>query len=394
MIKKLILYTGGIETLMYFSLQLGKAFEKRGYEIFYYDLRDELTSIEGLRAFAEEGVTASIGFNFNGCSGEDFLYDKNGEHLYDYLGIPLYNIVVDHPMYYHKFVPYLPQDYTQFSIDLEHEDYIKRFFPEIKRGFFLPLAGTGICDKNIPTWDERPIDVLFVGNYNPPEEHEPLIKRNGPEYEQFYRELIDDFIRYPHKELTTTIEQHLKAAFADELTEEGLKKTFPYMILIDLYIRHYFRGEVVRTLVDNGVPVTVYGKGWDHLKCEHPENLFVHDNVDSLTCLQRICEAKISLNVMPWFKRGAHDRVFNSMLNGAVCVTDPSQYLEQELTDGVEAVFYSLENLSELPDKIKEILNDTKRWKAIQKRAYEKAVDRHTWDHRAEQLHKALLIKT
>lgn len=392
MIKKLILYTGGIETLMYFSLQLGKAFEKRGYEIFYYDLRDELSSFERLQDFVEEGVTASVGFNFNGCSGEDFLYDKNDVHLYDFLHIPMINMVVDHPFYYHKFVPYLPQDYTQISIDLEHEDYIKRFFPEIKRGPFLPLAGTDICDGALPSWEDRPIDVLFVGNYNPPEEHEPLIKRNGPEYEQFYRDLIEDFIAHPWSELTTTIEKHLRESFADELTEESLRDTFPYMIMIDLYIRHYFRGEVVRTLADNGIPVTVYGKGWDRLHCRHPENLICHDNVDSLTCLQRICEAKISLNVMPWFKRGAHDRVFNSMLNGAVCVTDSSQYLDAEQRDHEDVEFYRLDELAALPDQVRAILSDQQHWQQLRDQAYTKAAARHTWDHRAERIHRELLL--
>lgn len=47
-----------------------------------------------------------------------------------------------------------------------------------------------------------------------------------------------------------------------------------------------------------------------------------------------LADAKVSLNVMPWFKDGAHDRVFNSILNGAVCVTDPSRYLEEELHEG------------------------------------------------------------
>ena len=392
MIKKLILYTGGIETLMYFSLQLGEAFERRGYEIFYYDLRDELSSIEGLRSFVTEGETASVGFNFNGCSGEDFLYDKNGIHLFDFLQIPMINIVVDHPFYYHKFLPYLPRDYTQLSIDLEHEEYLSRFFPEIRRGPFLPLAGTQITTKPCPGFDDRSIDILFVGNYNPPEKQDPVLARNGPEYEHFYRELIRDFIEHPWLELTTTIEKHLRENFADELTEESLKDTFPYMIMIDLYIRHYFRAEVVRTLVDGGLSVTVYGKGWETLPCEHPENLIIHDNVDSLTCLKRICEAKVSLNVMPWFKRGAHDRIFNSMLNGAVCVTDPSQYLEQELTDGEDVIFYRLEELHRLPEQVRSILQNKEKWMHLQSRAYEKAAARHTWDHRAERIHRELLL--
>ena len=202
---------------------------------------------------------------------------------------------------------------------------------------------------------------------------------------------MQDFIDHPWLELTTTIEKHLRENFSDELTEESLKETFPYMIMIDLYIRHYFRGEVVRTLVDSGVPVTVIGKGWDRLTCAHPENLIALGGADSLTCLQRTCEAKVSLNVMPWFKRGAHDRVFNSMLNGAVCVTDPSQYMEQELTAGEELIYYRLEDLAALPDQVRDIRDHKEKWTQLQKNAYEKAAARHTWDHRAERIHRELL---
>ena len=37
MIKKIILFTKGIETLWYFSEQLGKELEILGYDVFYFD---------------------------------------------------------------------------------------------------------------------------------------------------------------------------------------------------------------------------------------------------------------------------------------------------------------------------------------------------------------------
>ena len=37
---------------------------------------------------------------------------------------------------------------------------------------------------------------------------------------------------------------------------------FAGMLFLDMYNRTYFRGETVRTLVDNGVRVHVFGKGW------------------------------------------------------------------------------------------------------------------------------------
>ena len=144
MIKKIILFTKGIETLWYFSEQLGKELEILGYDVFYFDQCKEYRSLSALIWFCEPKVTAAISFNFDGCSGEDYFIDSKGVSFFDAREVTFINIVVDHPFYYHKFAPYLPKKYIQISIDREHEAYLKRFFPEIQRGPFVPLGGTGL----------------------------------------------------------------------------------------------------------------------------------------------------------------------------------------------------------------------------------------------------------
>ena len=135
------------------------------------------------------------------------------------------------------------------------------------------------------------------------------------------------------------------------------------MIFIDLYVRNYWRGKAVRTLVNAGIPVHVVGKGWEELEdVETSECLKLHPQTDSVTCLEMLADAKVSLNVMPWFKDGAHDRVFNSILNGAVCVTDPSCYLEEELHEGEGVCYVALQDMDALPEKVKDLLqNDSGR---------------------------------
>lgn len=419
MISKLIMYSHGIETLWFFSRQMAEEFERLGYEVHFFDPdSDRYDEFLRLIEFINNAChIASVGFNFSGCSGEECMYTEKGVHIYDKYHIPMINIVVDHPFYYHKFVPYLPKEnYIQCSIDSEHEDYLQRFFPDIKRGPFIPLAGTDIGSEE---WEARPIDIMFAGNYNPPEKQDELLKRNGPEYEKFYHDLIDDLIAYPEMEMTSAIEKHIRdGGFEDEITEESLKEVFPYMIVIDLYVRHYFRGEVVRILADAGIPIHVYGSGWEKLKTFHPEHVISHGNVDSLTCLKAARESKLSINVMPWFRHGAHDRVFNSMLNGSVCITDPSTYLQQEFIDGEDILFYSLKrhkqelyseakgsqigdsiykniktNIDDLPDLVTELLSDRSRWESIRQSAYETCYAKHRWSSRADLIHQELLSK-
>ena len=66
MIKKIILFTKGIETLWFFSEQMGKTFELLGYDVFYFDQCKEYRSLSDLIWFCEPGVTAAISFNYDG----------------------------------------------------------------------------------------------------------------------------------------------------------------------------------------------------------------------------------------------------------------------------------------------------------------------------------------
>ena len=260
---------------------------------------------------------------------------------------------------------------------------------------FRKLSGGCFChwrEDTLPKWEERPYDVVFTGNYTPLSKFEPTIERHGKEYADFYYGIIEDFKKHPHLGMDIGIREHLLSEVED-ITEDGVKEMMPNMIMIDLYVRNYFRGKVVQTLVDAGVSVHCFGAGWEFLPCEHPENLIKEGGVDSLACLQALSKAKVSLNVMPWFKDGAHDRVFNSMLNGAVCFTDWSRYLAENLRDGEDIFFYELDALECLPDMVQGILENRKKWEHMQKAAYETAEKSHTWERRAGVLHKEILSK-
>jgi hypothetical protein len=70
--------------------------------------------------------------------------------------------------------------------------------------------------------------------------------------------------------------------------------------------------------------------------------------------LSMFAKSKFVLNVMPWFKAGIHDRVFNAMINGAVCITDGSKMLERIFMPQKDYVAYSLKNLDEIPFIVKD----------------------------------------
>ena len=386
--KKIMLFEGDIETQGYFSRQLAASFEELGHETFMFDLSKPYVSTEKFFRFFEKGNTVLVNFNFHGMSGEEYFLDENDRSMWDALDIPSYNIVVDHPMYYHHFLEMVPKKYHHVSIDRNHDRYMQRFFPEIKRMPFLPLAGTKLNQNksNVPV-EYRKYDVMMVGNYCAPQTFEKFITRIDDEYTAFYYGMIDDLLANPDRTVEEVAETHLRDELG-EVPEEELKKALAAMTFIDLYVRYTIRGTAVQELADGGIKVHAFGDGWEMVPCRHPENLIVMNNLDSVGCLKKLCQTKISLNVMPWFKDGAHDRIFNSMLNGSVCLTDSSVYLDRILHDGVDSSIYSLKQLDRLPEIAGELLSSPDKMQSIADAGYRLAEADHTWMHRARRMHE------
>lgn len=388
--KKIMFFEGDIETQGFFSHQIADSMKELGHEVFIFDLSRAWNSTEKFFRFFEKGNTVLINFNFHGMSGEEYFLDENDTMMWDALDIPSYNIVVDHPMYYHHFLEKVPRNYHHISIDRNHEKYMRRFFPEIELAPLLPLAGTELNPNkfNVPI-EYRKYDVMMVGNYCVPQTFERFITRIDEEYTAFYYGMIDDLLANPCKTVEEVAEAHLREELG-EVPEDELKKAMAAITFIDLYVRYTVRGRAVQELVDAGVKVHVFGDGWQLLSCKHEENLILMNNLDSVGCLKKLCQAKISLNVMPWFKDGAHDRIFNTMLNGAVCLTDSSIYLDSILHDGVDSCIYSLKQMERLPEIAAGLLADPDRMQKIADGGYIMAKEGHTWAHRAQQLHELI----
>ena len=391
-ISRIVMVAGGVETLEYFAEQMAKRFRELGYAVFFYDLKDEAASARTLRKFVRTGQTALVTFNFQGLEKEEGVYRDGIGYVWEEYRIPCYNIAADHPYFYDDRLHDLPPDYHHISIDRCQEKYFREFYPEYHSQGFLPLAGTGLCENQSGGGEpagsgqcaEREYDVILTGNYTTVSFFEPYINWINDEYAAFYRGIIDDLIAHPHQTVEEAGIRHCEREMGETPYDE-LRIAFHRMIFIDLYVRNYWRGAAVRTLVNAGIRVDVVVKGWEELEgIKRPECLAIHPQTDSLTCLQMISRAKISLNVMPWFKDGAHDRVFNSILNGTVCVTDPSRYLTEELAEGEGVCYYELERLSELPGKVRLLLDDPKLRERIAAAGLPKVRERHTWAVRAD----------
>lgn len=379
--KRVVLFGGGNFILKYIMEQYVHAFREMRYETFvfpYVKTQAEFNeNTEKLFLFYEKGVDAVIAFNNFG-----FYMDTGKGSLWDIWNVPCYNLLFDHPMYYSDTLDKSPTRGIIVCEDRTHVKYVKRFYPTVCKSFFLPSGGEELHPnqpKN-PIAD-RPIDVLLVGSYKYDEKYV---------YDAVDEAVMDDLICNPHKTLEQAMEDYLKSVKPD-LSDAELKLMIQKHTHLDLNLTSMYRLEIIRVLVEAGITVSVYGLGWDKT------DLFGHPHFDCHPAgipfdagLALMEHSKIILNQLTWFKDGCCERIFNAMLQKAVCVTDDSVYLREQFTDGENIVFYSLKALEELPKLVGNLLQNPDHMQRIADSGYQTASAHHTWAHRAEELAKML----
>lgn len=217
-------------------------------------------------------------------------------------------------------------------------------------------------------------------------------------WEQLAIPCVNILIDHPFKTTEQALEETLLAV-GIELEEWRLKDVISDLHFVDLYAVSYYREKTVRTVAESGIPITLYGAGWENCEWIGRSNVFYGGKISANDVVAKMADTKIVLSTMTWFKDGTHDRVFNGMLQGAVTASDTSLYMKEEFCGAIseggedrrEMILFELGEIECLPGQIRELLENP--WKAqqIADRGYAKAKAHHTWQARAMELDEELL---
>lgn len=365
---RIILVEGPLKIVNYTAEQFREDFEALGHEVFIFVASAIEKDSAAFWEFVKRGVDFCLTFNNMAVARRL----QNGEYLWDYLNIPCFDYMFDHPLYFFDTFDAPPSSAVVTCVDRRHTEYVKRFYPGVKNCFFFPLAGEELFREEIIPWQERSLQALYVGS----------LKKNPQAAEDAFSRKITRLL-CSHTELTVeeAIEQLLGPV--DEIT---LKKTLEKYRYCDLNTNSVFRENLVRVLVKAGIHVTVYGSGWE--ECDFSDSPFFHYQglISQEECILKMQDTRFVLNSMPWFKDGTHDRVYNAMLAHALCITDPSGYLAEEFKDGEDILYYSLDEMEKLPELICYYEDHPEEAVCIIERGYQKAVLSHTWQNRSIEL--------
>lgn len=401
---KTILFIQGIyDTIDLFIAALSRSFRQMGCVCHVLDTREKAEFMPKLkRIITDEHVDALVTFNNIGYN----LSFSEGKNIWEEKGIPYINILMDHPFHYANPLRNAPETSVVFCTDRNHVEFLKRFYPNLKKVDFMPHAGMEadlsehaspgscyLCAKEKgyhPPMAERSIDVLYAGGLSK-YVAEGLVPDLGEikEFDAFAltQEVLSDLISHPNKTTESGIESYF-SSIGKEYTDEELNHWITELRFIDSYATSFYREQSVRLLVEAGIQVAVFGGGWDRCEWADNPNLLYGGKVLAPQVLELMNHSRIVLNTMTWYKNGIHDRIINGMLAKAAVVTDVSDYLEEELTKAEKPFLepFYLTRMEELPDKVQRLLENETEAEELARWGYAYAKGTHTWMERARYL--------
>lgn len=364
---------------LYFGDALGQAMTNLGHTVEYFKIDEE--SLDDLENYIGKSYDALVDFNSDLPRA---LMDDDSYFL-DHIEAPFYDIILDHPLYHHDSLKQKIRNFHVICLDQNHSKYISTYYPHIKSVAITPMTGELAFGQESIDWDNfsnRKYDILFSGTYTDPLRIESAIHK----IPDFLADNVHDLIDMLLADSTLTIEEAVlnmsKNEIYDYINSDVPLHTQSFY-LADAYVRCYTRKELIKELDKCKHKFDLFGSLWDELELKHAT---IHREIPFNLTFTVFAKAKLSVNIMPNFKAGAHDRVFSSQLNGAAVLTDPTTSLLQEYTQGKDILFYDVNHMDNLSDVVDNALDDLDELKKIAQHGSSIAARNHTWANIAKVL--------
>lgn len=374
--KKPILILNGVSecqgALDSFALRFGEALRREGAGVIFATGDGAAEDINDLLL---KPLSAVVGF-------QSMLFGKElsgGGYFGNAIRAPKFQFLFDHPIYLTKELEKEVANVYVLSQDETYAVYVNEKLKHVAGAYHFPPAGIEMV-YDVPK--EKTMDLSFIGTYydyrNQLDKMDTLPKN--------YREISNRFYERQKAHPNERAEEALKVVLDDmgfETTEDEFVECLFAMGHAVRALMYYFREKVVETLLNGGIKVDVYSDSWKAAPFANHENLTIHPEVSFEESLSVMAQSKMSLNVMSWHKGGMTERLNNAMLNKSLCVTDQTTYIKREFSN--EMLQFDLEDFSDLPKRVKTLLEDDAARETMVRRAYEKAIATQTWECRAKE---------
>ena len=363
-----------------FAEKLAEALEKLGNRIEFYDTEAE--DVQGLARLLGKRYKASVGFQAWILSAQ---LKGSKDSLMNRIGGPKYNFIFDHPIWMQEQLRHVPERYYVLTHDRNYTAFVRKYDTGVKGAYLLPPGGRepegaeGRAEGRV----RRIYDVAFLGTYGNYREKLAVIADCVPEV----KFLAARFLLYMKQSPNSTAEDAFQRAldyYKIRLSQEAFLELFGDLKAVIQCIMYYYREKAVEQILKAGIELHVFGDSWKDSPFAGNPFMKMHEAVYGEDAVRVLTQSKISLNIMAWHKDGFTERIAESMLAGAVVVSDYSTQLEEFY--GKETVLFNLQQLGDLPRLLTELLCDEDRRKSLAEAAERKARMTATWEVRAKEL--------
>lgn len=373
----------------FFAARLAEAVERQGMETAWCYLPEGSGKDEGswdrvLQEVLGKPYLAVVDFN-------SFLpkLSADGRNLIDLFEAPFYHVVLDHPLYHHAALSANTDLQLVVCVDERHADYVRANYPRIKQVWTQTIPGTAGALADTP-FRERKNEILFCGTYEEPQQYWNLMDGLPTELKKECRLLAEQMLKQPDR----TMEELLaviwnKRGYVGNMYGPHFAARMQADFLADAYVRNLRRKQVVEALVKAKLPLALFGQGWGQIGGRAGGMLSYENYVNC------IGGYRFALHCMPGFVCGGHDRIGNAMQNGAVCISERTQYTRQCYEQG-DAVYlgYETGRIDELIAQCEYGLSNPQDAEEIAASGRRYAKTHDTWDQFAKRLIEHILSQS
>jgi len=272
-------------------------------------------------------------------------------------------------------------------VDRTHLEILS--FLDVKHdAFFLPHAGM-MPLSGLPGIFDRDIDILFVGSIPFQPTREMLdgkasflrAKDLGVSLLRGTAERILEKSQEPFAAFREACDEY--SFDLDVLDSEAKFNCCEALAFLSRWCESKKRIDLLKAL--KSVPVAIVGEIPLSVRNSLGSHHMYYGPLLGYQVLMLMQRAKILLNSVSVFPRGAHERVFYGMACGACVVTDKSEYLKEYYNDN-EDLFYFPEDAGVFDDFFIEKLKNLDKLQKITASAVLKYENRDTWYCRSEEV--------
>ncbi len=366
------------DVLPNFMNGMKKGFHQMGYDVYQWDLTKESMAVNGYNIYQN-----TIGYNYivmmNGVSIEGaFTHYFSGCHQlwFENKNTKVAAIFVDHPRRHIERLKYAKDGVAVFFMDKNCCDYLEKYMPQVPAPCYIHMGG--VKQEFDTKFLNRQNKIVFFGSKLNLKTLSDEINKSL--YKGVIWKVIEELKVHPQKTIEETmieVGEKYRCAYAISI----LMVASDVLLIVDEYIRAYFRERVVKEIAKSGIPFEVYGWASDDLL--QYSNVAFKERVCFADMLEIYQKNRFVLNVQAWTKDGIHERVLNTMLAGAVSVTDPAKFIEREFCDGESVLLYHLDELEKLPEMLRYYMEHPDIAEEIALKGHKIVSEKHTWQIRA-----------